>query len=340
MKNFRSFLKDKKAVKYFAVGVLTGIMLTAVLISGVKISVELYKAYMRSYYAKIDALYSAENNNPDENIDSVSVAYNDGKVTLPMNYLPFECSKNDYISFTSSTNGCSFTAQYYDAENRNVYCCFSESKDFITLFETNEKVIPCAYIKDALYLRSNSSLYRIVVDEKGLFEMDSFSRVIDKKAVPVFIEENKMFLKVDGEQDDYYVLLDTLTGKYEQVYDCNESVSEIPKGFISKSEAEKIALDAIHDINRFPDFALSEDMVLFCSVENDNLDGNPEYYDTHLIHRPDFSGYFGGYFEEIPEYCWKVELVADISDWWMPRAVLYINAETGTVSFVKTFLPD
>ena len=191
LKNFRSFLNDKKAVKYFVIGLATGILLIAVLLSGLKIGVEIYKAYMRSYYAKTAAMYSAENNNPDENIDSVS----------------------------------------------------------------------------------------------------------------------------------------------------NENVSEVPNGLISKNEAERIALSAIKDKKRFPEVA-DENMILFCSVEDDSLYGNPEYWDTHLIYRPDLSNYYGDYFEEIPEYCWKVELVADIQDWWMPRVTMFINAETGAVSYAKTILPD
>lgn len=338
MKNFRSFLKDKKAVKYFAIGLATGIMLTAVLLSSLKIGVEIYKAYMRSYYAEASPSQSDVSNNSIGKSDAEYSFYGWGcYVTLPTEYLPFECSKNDDIYFNYAAYKF-FWDKPLDEENRFIYLD-SDYASMLPLFETDRQLSISGYIAGALYLQSSDCLYRIVVDERGDIDFNSFSVVIDKKAAPVFIEENKMYLKVDGEQDDYYVLLDTLTGKYEQVYDCNENINEVPNDFISKSEAEKIALSAINDNNRFPELA-DENIVLFCSVEDGNLYGNPEYYDTHLIHRPDFAGYSDIFYEPLPEYCWKVELVADIPDWWMPRATLYINAETGAVSYAKTFLPD
>lgn len=310
MKSFRSFLNNDKAVK-IVVAVIVILTLFAVGLIGF-----------------ICIHNSTENNDKTDSTIKSDVKYSfygwGCKITLPTKYLPFECSAKGSIHFDN------YSYNYFQSgfdEDKFIYLKLSENS-LLPLFETDIHLSIRGYIQGALYLNSESCLYRVVVDEKGDIDYNSFSRVIDKKAIPVCVKENEMYLKVDGKQDEYYVLLNTLTGEYDQVYDFNQYLTDTSKASVSKQEAEKIALDAVKQ-------EITDDEMLLYS----DCGMNEDEYETVLIYRPDLAD-FNINVDEAIEYCWKVELVANIPEWWMPTATIYVNAKTGDVVYCNVIYPD
>ncbi len=299
------------------------------LLCGAKLGVELYKAYMRSYYAKTAALIAddkttvnnavVDTTNSNDIVDTIEV------LPTPTKYLPFECSSKD----TSSFGGHTYYDHFREGSSENDKFIYHISDGTLyPMFETETVFSVCAYINGAVYLNNENGLYRICIDENGNYDANSFSYICDIYCKPVCVGNNEMYLKVIGEQNEYYLLLNTLTGEYEQVYDFNQYLTETSKASVSKDEAEKIALKAIKKED------VEEEMLLYadCGI-------NEKEYETVLMHNPDLSIYNINVDESI-EYCWKVELVANIPDWWMPSATMYINAQTGEVVHCKVFLPD
>jgi len=317
LKNFRSFLNNDKSVNIVAL--IAIFVLFAAAIIGFK--------FINNFN---------ENNNLSENsIETEPAVKSDVKysfygwgckITLPTKYLPFKCSSKESIYFHYYCRNY-FQTGSWDLEDKFIYLKKSENS-FLPLFETDTQLYICGYIDGALYLNSECCLYRVVVDEKGDIDYNSFSRIMDKKAAPVCVKENEMYLKVTGEPDDYYVLLNTLTGECKQADDFNEILPETSKTSLSKQDAERIAMHAVkQEISE-------EEMLLYSDCRESEKE-----YETVLIYQPDLS-VFNINADESIEYCWKVELVANIPDWWMPSATLYINAKTGDVVYCNVIYPD
>ncbi len=289
MKNFRSFLNNDKSVKIVAL--IAIFVLFAAAIIGFK--------FINNFN---------ENNNLSENsIETEPAVKSDVKysfygwgckITLSTKYLPFKCSSKESIYFHYYCRNY-FQTGSWDLEDKFIYLKKSENS-FLPLFETDTQLYICGYIDGALYLNSECCLYRVVVDEKGDIDYNSFSRIMDKKAAPVCVKENEMYL----------------------------ILPETSKTSLSKQDAERIALHAVkQEISE-------EEMLLYSDCRESEKE-----YETVLIYQPDLS-VFNINADESIEYCWKVELVANIPDWWMPSATLYINAKTGDVVYCNVIYPD
>lgn len=328
MKSFLSFLNDEKAVKKVLFFV-TPFLLILLVFAGIKLG-----SYIKNYEPAPE---------PESVQDEITEPTTDGKqtaedntltVTLPTEYKPFECSKNDFTSFicaTSYDDGSWFGVDIFTDE---LYYKTGDEEKVLFRFPTS--VRPSAYIGNALYLSDYSAqaLYRIVIDADGNYDLDSFSLVTDFFAWPAFVDENKLLLYAEKQINPKYVMLNTLTGEYEETEDCDKELTEVPSGLISAKQAEEIALKEVQK-SKYQDkiggytFSIATDSDTKSSL-------------TKLVYRPDLSHPLGGgyQYESIPDYCWCVYTVADDDVFGFPQFNVFINAETGNIAKVSIHLPD
>lgn len=278
-------------------------------------------------------------------------------------FTPFECSPEDEINYDCTVNGSRFTF-----ESRCLYVTNSENQRK-AVFKTEADLIPVAYIKDALYLSTvenlekdgginidNQRLYRIVIDENGNYGEKTFALVMQGLCVPSFItESNRMIMNCSGMQDKIYYSLNTSSGiskpYYETEYDIRLDDSELPEGCISRSEAEKLALNEAQNEKYYPQNA---EYMLSLASENEpetvaggtvlwkNIDFSDNYvqwgisYNNYSETESGVSNYM---YERTPEYCYLVQINAKPSDSGLRdmRVLVYVNAQTGGISFVTAF---
>lgn len=326
MKSFRSFLNDEKAVKKVLI-FLVPFLLAMLVFAGIK-----FGSYIKNYEPATEPVQD-EITEPTTKLDTSyeDMLYHTFTVRLPYEFKPFECGRDDYQSYTANTGKGYFLTRIIS--NVLVYASEDESKE---LFRFPTFARACAYIGNALYLSDYDAqaLYRIIIDEDGNYDLDSFSLVAYLYAEPVFVEENKLVLLAGSAPNDYYVILDTLTGEWEETDAYNKELTEVPSGLISAEQAEEIALKEIQK-SEYQD----EISGYTFSLETDRETGSNL---THLIYKPDFSNTLGGnyQYENPPEYGWFVYTVADNDIFDYPQIIVCVNAQTGSVAHVRILLPD
>lgn len=185
-------------------------------------------------------------------------------LNLPEEFKPFECSAEDEINYECSVDGSRFTF-----ENGSLFVTASDNQKR-EIFKTNTELEPVAYINNALYLSTvedieadNGSaineqrLYRIVIDKNGNYDESSFSLVFSGLAVPSFItESNVMILNCAGGQDIIYRSLNTSTGEINDLLDAGYNIrADLPSGYITAEEAERIALEEAKNSKYYNDSA-------------------------------------------------------------------------------------
>lgn len=252
-------------------------------------------------------------------------------VTLPTEFKPFECSKNDTPLYICATAYKDISLFGVDVFSDELYYLNGDEKE---IFKFPETLDPNAYIGNALFLTGSDALYRIEIDENGYYDLDSLSLVTDFRARPAFVDENKLLLFAGSLLYPNFILLDTFTGEYEETDDCDKILSEAPSGLISAKKAEEIALKEIQKSeyqDRISGFTFS---IATDRETNSNL--------TELYYRPDLSTTLGGWYqyESIPEYCWFVHAIADNDIFDYPQITVCVNAQTGSVAHVRILLPD
>lgn len=236
-------------------------------------------------------------------------------------FAPFACSEE--YDFSSS---CKIGGKVYSIDDDTNSLVESQDNKETTVLSFDSDVKSCMIVGDALYISCENVLYRLPVDDNGDCIVSELSAVVrDVCCVPAYCFENKMAIRVLGEQDDSYILLDTQTGKYESTYDFNyyeSSDTDLPSGLISSNEAENSALQKIHSA-QFYEYLSKNNYSAVSSVT--------------LVHYPDF--YYGtqGTIWELgkhSEYSYMVELVADGED-IAPKFTVYVNAYNSEIQFIS-----
>ena len=241
-------------------------------------------------------------------------------------------------------------------------------EDAITHHKTNTELEPVAYINNALYLSTvedieadNGSaineqrLYRIVIDKNGNYDESSFSLVFSGLAIPSFItESNVMILNCAEGQDIIYRSLNTSTGEINDLLDAEYNIrADLPNGYITAEEAEKIALEESKNSKYYNDsakysFTPASEKASETGKEGTTLWKNIDFSSNYVQWGRSFNYYSAikndikSYqYEKSPEYCWEVVLDAEpLTDGApYPEVIVYVNAKTREVSFV-TVIPD
>lgn len=237
----------------------------------------------------------------------------------PENYIPFTCSEDDTFSFFSKIGNASFKI---DTDSNSLIKTVNDTEETVMTFNTTIK--SCIAVGSALFLTGEDALYRLPVNENGNCDIDSYSLVINMAGMPAYCFDNKMAIRVYGQQDDSYVVLDTQTGEYERSYEINEYLSDddIPDGLISPDSAADAALEKIKS-TQFEGYFSRENYSAASSIT--------------LVHYPDFYYGISGTIWEYgspSEYCYVVEIVADGEDTF-PKFTIYVNAYDSEVLFIS-----
>ena len=317
--------------------IIIPILLTILIIAGVGV-----RSYVSNNQPDLpNSEPTNENTQPTEDVQPTESTTEDDifTVALPTEFKPFECSKNDNSFVSIWYNGDNwFDTDIYTEE---LYYVNGEKRESFSFPSTMQ---PCAYIGNALFLcdYDKRALYRIIIGEDGNYDLDSFSLVTDFYARPAFVDENKLLLYANNKMSPDYVLLNTLTGKFEETDDCNKLLTEIPSGLISAKEAEKIALKEIQKSEYMEEVG---DLTFTTAVDNHMhsvATGEIMSSSTELVYRPDLSNSLGSLYqyENIPDYCWFVHTIAEEDIFGYPQVIVCVNAQTGSVAHVRILLPD
>lgn len=237
-------------------------------------------------------------------------------LALPETFVPFVCSASDFLNWQCTADDASFSAQ-----GNTLYLEKSGSKTAVLQF--GAALTPCAYIGNALYLHSSGDLYRLVIDANGNYDSSAFSLVYDSPSIPVYLEENKMLLRVLGTQNAFWRVLDTQTGEGTVAEDYNGYVDEenTPSGIVSAEQAQQTARAEIQK----EAYASVRGGYTFTTLNA-----------TVLMYKPDLTfgrqDRFWSYRNASP-YCWCVCVVADNAA-SAPAFTCYINGDSGAVAYV------
>lgn len=238
----------------------------------------------------------------------------------PEDFVPFTCSEDDVFSFFSEIGDVSFKIDY---DSNSLIRSVNDTEETVMTFDMDIK--SCISVGNALYLTGDDALYRLPVDENGNCDTDSFSVVLSGMAgMPAYCFDNRMAVRVYGQQDDSYVIVDTQTGEYAPSYEINEYLSDedIPDGLISPDSAADAALEKIKS-SQFEGYFLRENYSSASGIS--------------LVHYPDFYYGISGTVWEYGnhcEYCYVVEIVADGAD-LTPKFTVYVNAANSDIEFIS-----
>lgn len=268
---------------------------------------------------------------------------------LPEAFKSFTCSGDDYVSYDCEKDGCKFRFANGKLSLRNAD---GKTTDVVKI---NADLKTVAYIKDAVYFSTvfdyekdasdkleEQKLYRLVVDENGKYDKNSFSLVAEYLAVPSFIEENnKMILNVFVGQDSVYKELDTGTGLCSELYDSKLNIprldyENLPSGALKADYAEKKAIEEAEKSK----YNLSDEEYNFSFLDETILYKKPDFAALHYsqwmrtVVSEDFCKRF--VYEKAPDYCYRVKLKAiSSSTSHCLNFTIYINALSGEISFAE-----
>lgn len=324
MKNFRSFLNSDSAVKILCI-FLAVLFIFAVVFTGFKIA------------NNKKNISESETNIPEEDISSENTTcfYHFGSaLDLDVNFEPFECS-GYYYSFEQNNirnqDGMLFsdikTNAYAGGYHSNALAYNFNGQEKV-LFESNAPSVSLsvlAYIDDSLYFSDDNCLYRIALsyDETGDIVDSNLSLAAKGYYVPVKAERNILILwQVDSQ---FYISLNTTDGETETV-DFNRVItdkSDVKSALIAEEKAVKIASEEIKNQKyfRYVTSDREDDVILYPD----------ESYEPELVYNPDIiiEDYEENKYELYPEYVWKIYFTGEF------RGKVYVNAETGKISYVS-----
>lgn len=170
---------------------------------------------------------------------------------------------------------------------------------------------------------SSGDLYRLVIDANGNYDSSAFSLVYDSPSIPVYLEENKMLLRVLGTQNAFWRVLDTQTGEGTVAEDYNGYVDEenTPSGIVSAEQAQQTARAEIQKET----YASVRGGYTFTTLNAAVLMYKP---DLTFVRQDRFWSY-----RNASPYCWCVCVVADNTA-SAPAFTCYINGDSGAVAYV------
>ena len=331
MKKFRSFFNDENAVKKVLL-FITPFLLALLILAGIQLGSYLKSIEPAPKPVQDEITHQAEKDEPTAKEEETYAETEPEELRVDFfgDFVPFE-SKGTYCDFSNinsveNRDGVVFRV----SGNSIVYTLNGQDKTLFSIDNPNVHIRVNAFIDDALYFIISANdididgSYRVWLsyNETGEVSDGGVSFRFNKHLEPIKAENNTIiFSSLSGD----YISFDTQTGEftpidYNRELEYGELADKLP---IDMEKAVDIAEKELKN-NKY--------YIAIHGEEYDHDHGMKPTGNNTLLYRPNYV--YSVYQEEFkfdlyPEYAWRINFKGEF---W---GVVYVNAETGEVTFVS-----